>query len=82
MYRISKNVRKYSSTPIVRVFIDEHGKEQEEIVLVATCKKTQGDLLSLQIVELLNQNGTYVDGYLLGFSDGANDRCPQYMDKF
>jgi hypothetical protein len=57
MYRISKNVRKYSPTPIVKVTVGEDGREQEEIVMVAVnMKKKEGDELSLTVVELLNKN--------------------------
>jgi hypothetical protein len=57
MYRISKNVRKYSPTPIVKVTVGADGKEQEEIVMVAVnMKKKEGDELSLTVVELLNKN--------------------------
>jgi len=56
MYRISKNVRKYSPTPIVRVTVGTDGREQEEIVIISTLKKKEGDLLSERIVELLNKN--------------------------
>jgi len=57
MYRISKNIRKYSPTPIVKVTVGEDGREQEEIVMVAVnMKKKEGDELSLTIVELLNKN--------------------------
>jgi len=54
MYRLSKNVRKYSPTPIVRVTVGADGREQEEIVLVSTLKKKDGEQLSEQIVRLLN----------------------------
>lgn len=54
-YRISKNVRKWSSTPIVRPYIDDKGKEKEEMVCICTGKKKEADALALKIVELLNQ---------------------------
>ena len=56
MYRISKNKRKYSSTPIVRITLDAQGKELEEIVCVCTEKKEAGDRLAENIVRLLNNN--------------------------
>ena len=59
MYAISKNKRKYSSTPIVRVTVDAQGKEQEEIVCVCTEKKEAGDRLAETIVLLLNENPEY-----------------------
>jgi hypothetical protein len=54
MYRISNTKRKYSTTPIVKVTTDDHGKETEEIVAVVTLTKKLGDPLSEKIVELLN----------------------------
>lgn len=55
MYRISKTKRKYSSTPIVRVDVDENGKEHEEIVCICTNQsKANGDALAERIVYLLN----------------------------
>lgn len=56
MYRISRNTRKYSTTPIVEVCVDDKGKETEEIVAVVTLTKKLGDPLSEKIVELLNKN--------------------------
>jgi len=53
MYRVSKNVRKYSPTPIVKVYIED-GKEKEEMVFVSTLKKEEGNKLSQKVVELLN----------------------------
>jgi hypothetical protein len=55
MYRISNTKRKYSTTPIVKVTTDDHGKETEEIVAVVTLPKKRGDLLSVLIVEALNK---------------------------
>lgn len=49
MFRISENKRKYSPTPIVRV-VDN----KEEIILISTLKKKEGDELSERIVKLLN----------------------------
>ena len=62
-YDISKQKRMYSSTPIVRVTIDEKNKEQEEIVCVCTGKKAVADELAEVIVQLLNANERikYVD---------------------
>jgi 3-dehydroquinate dehydratase len=54
MYRISNQKRKYSTTPIVKVTTDAQGKETEEIVAVVTMPKKRGDLLSVLIVEALN----------------------------
>jgi hypothetical protein len=53
-YRISTKGRKYSPTPVVRVDMDENGKEIETIVLVSNLKKKQGDAMSAAVVEYLN----------------------------
>jgi len=55
MYAISKNIRKYSPTPIVEVTTNAEGKEEEKIVLISTLKKKEGDELSILIVALLNR---------------------------
>jgi hypothetical protein len=55
-YRIANAKRKYSTTPIVRVFLDGNGKEQEEIEICVVLPKKGGDALSEKIVELLNNN--------------------------
>lgn len=56
MYRVSKNIRKYSPTPIVKVTVGADGKETEEIVLISCLKKKEGDAMSETIVQLLNKN--------------------------
>jgi hypothetical protein len=57
MYRISKNTRNFSPTPIVKVIVDEQGKEHEEIVMCAVnMKKADGDILNAKVVELLNNS--------------------------
>ena len=56
MYAISRNKRKYSPTPIVRLSMGADGKQQEEIVLISTLKKAEGDAMSERIVRLLNDN--------------------------
>lgn len=56
MYAISNNKRKYSPTPIVHLSMGADGKPQEEIVLISTLKKKEGDELSARIVRLLNDN--------------------------
>jgi hypothetical protein len=55
-YRLSTNKRKYSPDPIVKVTVDEKGREEEEIVLIPVMKKDTGDKFSAKIVELLNQS--------------------------
>lgn len=50
MYRISKVVRKHSTTPIVSV--DEKGKETQ--VLFCPLKKTIGDPFMEKLVKILN----------------------------
>jgi hypothetical protein len=69
-YRISKNVRKWSSTPIVRPYIDDKGKEKEEMVVICTGKKKEADELALKIVKLLNQKETPEEAYARGRKDG------------
>jgi hypothetical protein len=67
MYRISKNKRKYSPTPIVLVVVDSNGHEQEEQVLCAVgMKKKEGDALSKEVVKLLNTNFNpqFVESYI------------------
>lgn len=54
-YRISNTKRKYSTTPIVEVLIDDRGNETEKIVCVFTLPKKEGDLISEKFVKLLNQ---------------------------
>jgi len=56
MYRISINERKYSTTPVVRVETDEHGKEKETQMLFCALPKKEGDAFMKTIVELLNKN--------------------------
>jgi len=56
MYRLSKNVRKYSPTPIVRVTVGADDKETEDIVFISTLKKDEGNKLSERIVRLLNED--------------------------
>jgi len=56
MYRISTNVRKYSTTPIVEIITLPNGKVDEKIMCVITLPKKEGDILSKQIVEALNNN--------------------------
>ena len=56
MYAISRNKRKYSPTPIVRLSMGANGKPQEEIIMISTLKKAEGDAMSERIVRLLNDN--------------------------
>jgi hypothetical protein len=56
MYAISKNIRKYSPTPVVKLIRGVDGKVQEEMVFISTLKKKKGDTLSEEIVRLLNIN--------------------------
>ena len=56
-YRFATAKRKYSSTPIVHVTIDDNGKEIEEAVLCAiNMKKKEGDILSQHVIDILNQH--------------------------
>ena len=63
MYRISNKERLYSPTPIVKVTLDENGKEIETIVCICTGKKEAGDEMSQKIVAYLNYSEP--DGYYL-----------------
>ena len=64
MYRILTAKRKYSTTPIVRVVLDENGKEKEEIVICVVLPKKEGDALSNSIVQLLNKNNMWLNSIL------------------
>jgi hypothetical protein len=60
MYAISRNKRKYSPTPIVRVTMDDNGNElSEQTVCIVTLTKKEGDALSEEIVNLLNREEHY-----------------------
>jgi len=50
------NKRKYSSTPIVHVTVDDKGREEEEIVCICPQKKDNGDAMALRIIKLLNND--------------------------
>lgn len=55
MYRQASNVRKHSTTPIVRVTVDANGKEQEEIVLCITnMPKAEGNEFARALIEIMN----------------------------
>jgi hypothetical protein len=54
-YRISHNIRKYSTTPIIEVITEENGKETEKIVCVIVLPKKDGEIISNNLVKLLNQ---------------------------
>jgi len=54
-YRISNNIRKHSPTPVVRVETDKNGKDKEIFVCALPSPKKEGDKLSQEIVEFLNQ---------------------------
>ena len=56
MYRLSIKKRKYSTTPIVKIEIDNDGKEKESIVLLSCLPKKDGEKLMKSILELLNNN--------------------------
>ena len=55
-YRISKQERRYSTTPIVEVKTDSNGKEQEHFLIWVNLPKKQGDEFSQKLVKLLNEN--------------------------
>jgi len=54
MYRISRDKRKWSSTPIAKIVIDDNGKENERLVLCSFLSKKEGDELLEKIVRFLN----------------------------
>ncbi len=54
-YRISNNKRKYSTTPIVEVITDAENKETEKIICLILLPKKDGDIMSENLVNLLNQ---------------------------
>jgi hypothetical protein len=56
---LSKNKRKYSPDPIVRVTVNEKGGEDEEIVLIPVMKKAEAEKLSRLIINQLNQDLYY-----------------------
>lgn len=56
MYKISQNKRKYSTTPIVKEILRPDGKTEERFICVISLPKKEGDKLSEEIVQLLNQN--------------------------
>ena len=50
MYKLSQNVREYSSTPLVKV--DDKGKETQ--VLFTPLKKKEGEAFLQEIADFLN----------------------------
>lgn len=56
MYKLSRDIRKYSTTPLVHVEVDSKGKEKETQVLFSPLKKEEGEALLLQVAEFLNNN--------------------------
>lgn len=50
MYKKSTNIRKYSTTPIVKVVND-----QEQMVLLCPLPKKDGEAFSDKIIKMLNQ---------------------------
>jgi hypothetical protein len=55
MYRISNNKCKYSTTPIVEVIAEKDGSETEKIICLIVLPKKQGDIISNNLVNLLNK---------------------------
>jgi len=51
MYKLSKNIRKYTTTPLVNV--DDKGKETQ--VLFSSLKKVEGEAFLLEIANILNK---------------------------
>lgn len=57
-YRISTKKREWSSTPIVKVTVDDKGKETETPIAIVCLPKKEGDELAKKIVRLLNFDET------------------------
>jgi len=51
MYKLSQNIRKYSTTPLVKV--DDKGKETQ--VLFSPLRKKEGEAFLLEIANFLNK---------------------------
>ena len=56
MYKLSRNIRKYSTTPLVKVETDAKGKEKEIQVLFSPLKKKDGEAFLQKIADALNKN--------------------------
>ena len=56
MYRLSRDVRKYSATPLVRVETDSKGKEKETQVLFSPLGKKKGEAFLQKIADMLNED--------------------------
>lgn len=54
-YRISNNRRKWSTTPIVEVITEKDGSETEKIFCLIVLPKKDGDIVSKNLIKLLNQ---------------------------
>ena len=61
MYRITKKIRLYSSNPIVKVTLDDKGKEVEEIVSICHGKKKESDAMAQKIVAFLNAEEKFIN---------------------
>lgn len=57
MYRLSKNIRKYSATPLVKVEI-EKDKEKETPVLYSAFSKKEGEAFLQKIADFLNKENS------------------------
>ena len=55
MYRLSRDIRKYSTTPLVKVEIDSKGKEKETQVLFSPLPKKEGEAFLTKVAILLNR---------------------------
>jgi hypothetical protein len=54
MYRLTNKIRYYSSNPVVKVTLDDKGKEVEEIVCICHGKKKESDAMAQKIAAFLN----------------------------
>ena len=75
MYKISKDNRKYSTTPIVRVDV-VNGKEKEIPVLYSRLPKKEGDVFMKKVVRLLNKKNDVI------FDTSADSLFPYYTHEF
>ena len=69
MYRISRDKRKWSTTPIAKVVTDDNGKENEKLILCSFLPKKEGDELCEKIVMFLNEEELKIDNKKCGNCD-------------
>jgi hypothetical protein len=62
MYRLTNRIRYYSSNPVVKVTLDDKGKEVETIVCICHGKKKESDAMAQKIVAFLNADDMTTHG--------------------